>query len=76
MRCGTARRCTADLLARLVNLDEEYGDWDRERLARELELAGVVRTTKQVNIGGTNLAGYRREDLEQAVPAELLAARP
>lgn len=67
---------TSDLLARLVNLDEEYGDWDPERLARELELAGVVRTTKQVNIGGKNLAGYRREDLENAVPAELLAARP
>jgi len=66
---------TVDLLARLENLDETYGDWEPERLARELELSGVVRTTRQVNIGGKNLAGYRREDLENAVPAELLAVR-
>ena len=66
---------TADLLARLENLDEDYGDWDAERLAKELEDAGVKRTTKQVNIGGKNLAGYRREDLEAAMPVELLNAR-
>jgi len=66
---------TVDLLARLENLDEDYGDWDAERLAKELDDAGVKRTTKQVNIGGKNLAGYRREDLEDAVPAELLNAR-
>ena len=66
---------TADLLARLENLDEDYGDWDAERLAKELEDAGVKRTTKQVNIGGKNLAGYRREDLEAAMPVELLDAR-
>jgi S-DNA-T family DNA segregation ATPase FtsK/SpoIIIE len=66
---------TVDLLARLENLDEDYGDWDAERLAKELDDAGVKRTTKQVNIGGKNLAGYRREDLEAAVPAELLNAR-
>lgn len=70
-----ARMHTVDLLQRLENLDEDYGDWDAERLARELEDAGVKRTTKQVNIGGKNLAGYRREDLEAAVPAELLNAR-
>jgi S-DNA-T family DNA segregation ATPase FtsK/SpoIIIE len=66
---------TADILARLENLDEDYGDWDAERLAKELDDAGVKRTTKQVNIGGKNLAGYRREDLEAAMPAELLNAR-
>ncbi|MEU6244810.1 FtsK/SpoIIIE domain-containing protein [Streptomyces sp. NPDC047024] len=71
----TARLHTVDLLQRLENLDEDYGDWDAERLARELEAAGVKRTTKQVNIGGKNLAGYRREDLEAAVPPELLDAR-
>ncbi|MFG2307651.1 cell division protein FtsK [Streptomyces sp. NPDC048566] len=66
---------TVDILARLENLDEDYGDWDAERLAKALEAAGVKRTTKQVNIGGKNLAGYRREDLEAAMPAELLNAR-
>jgi len=71
----TARMHTVDLLQRLENLDPDYGDWDAERLARELEAAGVKRTTKQVNIGGKNLAGYRREDLEAAVPPELLDAR-
>lgn len=71
----TARLHTVDLLQRLENLDPDYGDWDAERLARELEDAGVKRTTKQVNIGGKNLAGYRREDLEAAVPPELLDAR-
>ncbi|MFD4788897.1 FtsK/SpoIIIE domain-containing protein [Streptomyces sp. NPDC058459] len=71
----TARLHTVDLLQRLENLDEDYGDWDAERLARELETAGVKRTTKQVNISNKNLAGYRREDLEAAVPPELLDAR-
>ncbi|MEU4171004.1 cell division protein FtsK [Streptomyces sp. NPDC026665] len=71
----SAKMHTVDILARLENLDEDYGDWDAERLAKELEDSGVKRTTKQVNIGGKNLAGYRREDLEAAVPAELLAAR-
>ncbi|QIY74895.1 hypothetical protein HEP84_43375 [Streptomyces sp. RLB1-33] len=65
----------ADLLARLENLDEDHGDWDAERLAMELDDAGVRRTTKQVNIGGEDLAGYRREVHEAAVPAELLNAR-
>ncbi|MGW3273966.1 FtsK/SpoIIIE domain-containing protein [Streptomyces kronopolitis] len=64
-----------DLMARLVNLDEDtYGDWDQERLARALDEAGVKRTTKQINIKGKNLAGYRRADLEAAVPEELLLA--
>ncbi len=66
---------TVDLLARLVNLDEDrYGDWDAEQLAAELERAGVDRTSKQVKIDGVNRAGYRRADLEAAVPAELLLA--
>ncbi|MFG2948178.1 cell division protein FtsK [Streptomyces adustus] len=71
----SAKLHTVDLLARLENLDEDYGDWDAERLAKELEDAGVKRLTKQVNIGGKNLAGYRREDIEAAMPAELLNAR-
>ena len=69
------RMHTADLLDRLVNLDEDrYGDFDGERLAAELEAAGVDRTTRQVKVSGKNLAGYRRSDLEAAVPAELLLA--
>ncbi|GAA3037013.1 FtsK/SpoIIIE domain-containing protein [Streptomyces glomeratus] len=71
----TDRMHTVDLLDRLVNVDEDrYGDWDAERLAAELEAAGVDRTTKQVKVNGKNLAGYRRSDLEAAVPAELLLA--
>jgi S-DNA-T family DNA segregation ATPase FtsK/SpoIIIE len=66
---------SVDLLARLVNADEDrYGDWDQEKLAAELDAAGVKRTTKQINIKGKNLAGYRRADLEAAVPEELLLA--
>jgi len=69
------RMHTVDLLARLVNADEDrYGDWDPDRLAAELEAAGVERTSKQVKINGNNRAGYRRADLEAAVPAELLLA--
>lgn len=71
----TDRMHTVDLLDRLVNLDEDrYGDFDGERLAAELEAAGVDRTTRQVKVGGKNLAGWRRADLEAAVPAELLLA--
>lgn len=71
----TDRMHTVDLLDRLVNLDEDrYGDLDAEHLAADLEAAGVDRTTRQVKVGGKNLAGYRRADLEAAVPAELLLA--
>lgn len=69
------RMHTEDLLARLVNADEdEYGDWTPEKLAAELEGAGVERRGKQVKIGNVNRAGYRRADLEAAVPEELLLA--
>ncbi|MEU7182316.1 MULTISPECIES: cell division protein FtsK [Streptomyces] len=69
------RMHSVDLLARLVNADEDrYGDWDLDKLAAELDAAGVKRTTKQINIKGKNLAGYRRADLEAAVPEELLLA--
>lgn len=69
------RMHTVDLLQRLDNLDgDRYGDWDAEQLARELEAAGVERAGKQVKINGTNRAGYRRADLEAAVPPELLLA--
>ncbi|MFJ4879342.1 cell division protein FtsK [Streptomyces sp. NPDC088745] len=69
------RMHSVDLLARLVNLDEDrYGDFDLDQLADALTAAGVVRTTKQINIKGKNLAGYRRADLEAAVPEELLLA--
>lgn len=71
----TDRMHTVDLLDRLVNVDEDrYGDFDGDRLAAELDAAGVDRTTKQVKVNGKNLAGYRRADLEAAVPAELLLA--
>ena len=71
----TDRMHTVDLLDRLVNVDEDrYGDWDPERLAAELEAAGVDRTTRQVKVSGVNRAGYRRADLEATVPAELLLA--
>ncbi|WP_107441049.1 FtsK/SpoIIIE domain-containing protein [Streptomyces sp. NRRL S-4] len=67
------RMFTTDLLAGLVNLDEDvYGDFNAERLAAELETAGVKRTSKQVKISGTNAAGYQRRDIEGAVPPEIL----
>lgn len=72
MRHST-RMFTTDLLAGLVNIDEDtYGDFNAERLASELEAAGVKRTSKQVKISGTNGAGYQRRDIEGAVPAEIL----
>lgn len=65
------RMFTTDLLAGLANLDEdEYGDWNPEILAIELEKAGVERTSKQVKISGENRAGYQRRDIEDAVPVE------
>ncbi|MFE5079950.1 FtsK/SpoIIIE domain-containing protein [Streptomyces mirabilis] len=74
MRHST-RMYTVDILAGLVNLDEDtYGDWDAEKLAYELDKAGVTRSSKQVKIEGKGLAGYQRRDIEDAVPVELLAA--
>ncbi|MFH8368864.1 FtsK/SpoIIIE domain-containing protein [Streptomyces sp. NPDC018031] len=71
------RMFTTDLLAGLVNLDEDtYGDFNAERLAHELEAAGVKRTSKQVKISGSNGAGYQRRDIEGAVPAEILLQTP
>ncbi|MFE2132251.1 FtsK/SpoIIIE domain-containing protein [Streptomyces sp. NPDC059466] len=68
------RMYTVDLLAGLVNLDEDtYGDWDAEKLAYELDKAGVTRASKQVKIEGKSLAGYQRRDIEDAVPVELLS---
>lgn len=67
------RMFTTDLLNGLVNIDEDtYGDYNAERLAAELEQAGVKRTSKQVKISGDNKAGYQRRDIEDAVPAEIL----
>ena len=67
------RMFTTDLLAGLVNIDEDtYGDYNGERLAAELEAAGVKRASKQVKIEGKSLAGYQRRDIEGAVPAEIL----
>lgn len=69
----SVRMFTTDLLDGLVNLDEDtYGDWDAEKLAAELDQAGVKRTSKQVKIQGVNYAGYQRRDIEDAVPVELL----
>jgi S-DNA-T family DNA segregation ATPase FtsK/SpoIIIE len=66
---GVERMHTSTLLARLVNMDEDgYGDYTPERLAEELERAGVQRSGRQVKVDGINLAGYRRADLEAAVP--------
>ncbi|MFC9339632.1 FtsK/SpoIIIE domain-containing protein [Streptomyces sp. NPDC057020] len=67
------RMFTTDLLAGLVNIDEDtYGDYNAEHLASALEAAGVKRTSKQVKISGSNGAGYQRRDIEAAVPAEIL----
>ncbi|MGH3840718.1 MAG: hypothetical protein ACRDS0_04605 [Pseudonocardiaceae bacterium] len=67
---GVERMHTTTLLARLVNMDEDnYGEFTPERLAEELERAGVQRSGRQVKVDGINLAGYRRADLEAAVPA-------
>ncbi|MBV8993319.1 MAG: DUF3631 domain-containing protein [Pseudonocardiales bacterium] len=66
---GVDRMHTSTLLARLVNMDEDtYAEFTPERLADELEHAGVRRTGRQVKIDGVNLAGYRRADLEAAIP--------
>jgi DNA segregation ATPase FtsK/SpoIIIE, S-DNA-T family len=67
---GVERMHTSTILARLTNMDEDsYGDYTPERLAEELERAGVHRSGRQVKVDGVNLAGYRRADLEAAVPA-------
>jgi S-DNA-T family DNA segregation ATPase FtsK/SpoIIIE len=67
---GIDRMHTTTILDRLVNLDEDaYHSYSSDQLADELEGAGVIRTGKQVKIDGRNLAGYRRSDLEAAVPA-------
>lgn len=63
---------TSDLIVGLAALDDSsYGDLTPETLAKALEAAGVVRSTKQVRAGADkqNLAGYRRADLEAALPA-------
>ncbi len=62
---GVERMHTTTLLARLVNMDDDaYGDFSPERLADELERAGVRRSGRQVKVEGVNLAGYRRADEE------------
>lgn len=69
----SVRMFTTDLLDALVRLDEdEYGDWNAEKLATELDRAGVKRSSKQVKINNENRAGYQRRDIEDAVPVELL----
>jgi S-DNA-T family DNA segregation ATPase FtsK/SpoIIIE len=63
---------TTDLLTGLAGLDDDaWGDLTPETLAAALEAAGVVRSSKQVRAGAdnANLAGYRRADLEAAMPA-------
>lgn len=66
---GVERMHTTTLLARLVNMDEDaYGEFSPERLADELEHVGVRRSGRQVKVDGVNLSGYRRTDLEAAVP--------
>jgi DNA segregation ATPase FtsK/SpoIIIE, S-DNA-T family len=66
---GVERMHTTTILARLTNMDEDtYAEFTPERLAEELEHAGVTRSGRQVKVEGTNLAGYRRTDLEAAIP--------
>ncbi|WP_433329861.1 hypothetical protein [Spirillospora sp. CA-294931] len=58
---------STELLNRLVNFDaDSYGDWDPDRLAEELDRAGVRRTTKQVKIKGQNRNGWHKSDLMAA----------
>jgi S-DNA-T family DNA segregation ATPase FtsK/SpoIIIE len=67
---GVERMHTSTLLARLVNMDEDvYAEFTPECLADELERVGVRRSGRQVKVEGVNLSGYRRADLEAAVPA-------
>jgi S-DNA-T family DNA segregation ATPase FtsK/SpoIIIE len=74
---GVERMHTTTLLARLTNMDEEtYGEFTPERLAEELERAGVHRSGRQVKVDGVNLAGYRRVDLEAAVPTGATLPKP
>jgi DNA segregation ATPase FtsK/SpoIIIE, S-DNA-T family len=74
---GVERMHTTTLLARLVNMDEDsYGDYTPERLAEELERTGATRSGRQVKVDGVNLAGYRRADLEAAVPAGATLPHP
>jgi DNA segregation ATPase FtsK/SpoIIIE, S-DNA-T family len=66
---GVERMHTTTILSRLTNMDEDtYAEFTPERLAEELERAGVQRSGRQVKVEGTNLAGYRRTDLEAAIP--------
>ncbi|TCJ40708.1 FtsK/SpoIIIE domain-containing protein [Parafrankia sp. BMG5.11] len=72
-----ARMWTDDILSALVNIDEDaYGEWTGTELAEALEGAGVKRTMKQVKIDGDNRAGWLLRDIEGAMPADVLAARP
>lgn len=71
------RMHTHTILTALENLDPEaYGDWDADRLAAELADAGVDRSGRQVKVDGENRSGYRRADLEAAVPAMLWQELP
>ncbi|MGQ0716058.1 MAG: hypothetical protein ACT4NP_01870 [Pseudonocardiales bacterium] len=74
---GVERMHTTTLLARLTNMDEDtYAEFTPERLAEALEHAGVTRSGRQVKVDGVNLAGYRRADLEAAVPAGATLPHP
>lgn len=71
------RMHTHTILTALENLDPEaYGDWDADHLAAELAAAGVDRSGRQVKVEGENRSGYRRADLEAAVPAMLWQELP
>jgi S-DNA-T family DNA segregation ATPase FtsK/SpoIIIE len=67
---------TTELLVGLAALDDDtWGDLTPDLLAEALGKAGVVRSTKQVRAGADkqNLAGYKRGDLEAALPATWVA---
>ncbi|WP_229401890.1 hypothetical protein [Micromonospora okii] len=68
------RMHTRDVLAGLVNVDEEtYGSYAPDQLAAELATAGVKRSTTQVKIGTVNLNGWYKSDLLGALPVDFLS---
>jgi S-DNA-T family DNA segregation ATPase FtsK/SpoIIIE len=67
------RQHTDTILFRLAELDDKYAGYDSDRLAAELKAAGVNRTGTQVKVGDVNRNGYRRADLEAALPLDYLS---
>jgi S-DNA-T family DNA segregation ATPase FtsK/SpoIIIE len=67
------RMHTSDVLAGLVNIDEDtYGNHTPDQLATELAAARVKRSTTQVKIGNVNRNGWYKSDLQGALPLDFL----